>query len=230
MMPRTKIGRSRVEVDARECADMIFGGCPKVLRADKGTAPQVGYSAAAHKAAAKSTTDVASANSTPMTTAKAAAHVTATEATSDMASAEATSHVAAAEATSHVAAAKATPDMAAAKATSHVAAAKSATASGVASLDKYQLITLTVRSAACSISLTFSYCRVRLDALAKLRAKIASCADVVPRSSQVRQINRQNKKTCAAQGRSYLPIWLEREIPRRQHPGHSLKGRIFPIP
>jgi hypothetical protein len=211
-------------VDARECADMIFGGCPKVLRADRGTAPQVGYSAAAHKAAAKSTTDVASANSTRMTTA---------EATSDMASAEATS------------------DM---------AAAKSATASGVGdidaqattqssdgrhhdhefsecrfchfdtSLDKYQLITLTVRSAACSISLTFSYCRVRLDALVKLRAKIASCADVVPRSSQVRQINRQNKKTCAAQGRSYLPIWLEREIPRRQHPGHSLKGRIFPIP
>jgi hypothetical protein len=117
MMPRTKIGRSRVEVDARECADMIFGGCPKVLRADRGTAPQVGYSAAAHKAAAKSTTDVASANSTPMTTAKATAHVTATEATSDMASAETTS------------------DMASAEATSHVAAAKSATASGVGDID-----------------------------------------------------------------------------------------------
>jgi hypothetical protein len=88
MMPRTKIGRSGVEVDARECADMIFGGCPKVLRADRGTAPQVGYSAAAHKAAAKSTTDVASANSTRMTTAKAAAHVTATEATSHVAAAK----------------------------------------------------------------------------------------------------------------------------------------------
>ena len=100
MMPRTKIGRSRVEVDARECADMIFGGCPKVLRADRGTAPQVGYSAAAHKAAAKSTTDVASANSTRMTTAKATAHVTATEATSYMASAEATSDMASAETTS----------------------------------------------------------------------------------------------------------------------------------
>jgi hypothetical protein len=63
MMPRTKIGRSRVEVDARECADVIFGGCPEVLR----VAPQVGYSAAAHKAAAKSTTDVAPANSTTCT-------------------------------------------------------------------------------------------------------------------------------------------------------------------
>jgi hypothetical protein len=123
---------------------MIFGGCPKVLRADRGTAPQVGYSAAAHKAAAKSTTDVASANSTRMTTAKATAHVTATEATSDMASAETTSDMASAEATSDMAAAEATSDMAsaeatshvaAAEATSHVAAAKSATASGVGDID-----------------------------------------------------------------------------------------------
>jgi hypothetical protein len=113
MMPRTKIGRSRAEVDARECADMIFGECPEVLRADRGIAPKVGYSAAAHKAAAKSTTDVSSGNSTRMTTAKATIHVTATKATSDMATAEATSHVATAEATS----------------------AKSATASGVGDID-----------------------------------------------------------------------------------------------
>jgi len=117
MMPRTKIGRSRVEVDARECADMIFGGCPEVLRADRGIASQVGYSGTAHKAATKFTTNAASANSTPMTTAKATAHVTATEATSDMASAEATSHMAAAEAAAHV------------------TAAEAATASGVGGID-----------------------------------------------------------------------------------------------
>jgi hypothetical protein len=75
-------GRSRVEVDARKCSDVIFGGRPYVLHAEKGTAPHVGYSNAAETATAELAAHVTGAEA-------AAAHVTATEAATHVAAAEA---------------------------------------------------------------------------------------------------------------------------------------------
>ena len=57
MIPRMiKVGRSRV--DTRECVDMVFDGCPEVIRAD---------STAFHKAATE--TEVVFANAPCMETA-----------------------------------------------------------------------------------------------------------------------------------------------------------------
>jgi hypothetical protein len=109
MVVVAEIGRSRVEVDPRKCADVIFGGRPYVLRAEKRTAPHVGYSNAAETA-----------------TAELAAHVTAAEAAAHVAAAEAAAHVTAAEAAAHVTAAEAA---------THVTAAEAATASGVGGID-----------------------------------------------------------------------------------------------
>jgi hypothetical protein len=90
MVVVAETGRSRVEVDPRKCADVIFGGRHYVLRAEKGTAPDVGYSNAAETA-----------------TAELAAHVTAAEPAAHVAAAEAAAHVTAAEAAAHVTAAEA---------------------------------------------------------------------------------------------------------------------------
>jgi hypothetical protein len=58
-------------VNARECADMIIGARPDVLRA-KGIASQICYPGAAHKAATEFTTDMISAQATYVATSQAA--------------------------------------------------------------------------------------------------------------------------------------------------------------
>jgi hypothetical protein len=127
----------RCRVDARECADMIIGARPDVLRA-KGIASQICYSATSHVAVTKFTTDVVCANPTRMDAVETTSHVAAPKFTTDVVCANSTSmnaaeaaHVASAEA-AHVASAKATY-MAPAKAT-YVAPAK-ATAACIRRID-----------------------------------------------------------------------------------------------